>query len=76
MICIEPFERIVYIRRVEGDSAGPDAYISGAQRRVVAKEEKRREGMRSLLVLCAVRVACVVLVERMYKYVCVVIHVS
>ena len=39
MICIEPFERFVYIGRVEGDSAGPDAYISGAQRRVVAKEE-------------------------------------
>jgi hypothetical protein len=39
MICIEPFESIVYIGRVEGDSGGPDAYISGAQRRVVAKEE-------------------------------------
>ena len=39
MICIEPFERIVYIGRVEGDSGGPDAYISGALRRVVAKEE-------------------------------------
>ena len=39
IICIEHFERIVYVGRVEGDSGGPDAYISGAQRRVVAKEE-------------------------------------
>jgi hypothetical protein len=28
---------LTYIGHVEGDSAGPDAYISGAQRRVVAK---------------------------------------
>jgi hypothetical protein len=39
MICIEPFDRIVYIGHVESDSVGPDAYISGAQRRVVGKEE-------------------------------------
>ena len=67
MICIEPFDRILYIGHVEGDSVGPDAYISGAQRRVVAKEEKRREGMRSLLVLCAVRVAGGVVYERIYS---------
>jgi hypothetical protein len=57
MICIEPFERIVYIGRVEGDSAGPDRTYRALIEELL---RKRRESMRSLLVLCAVRVACVV----------------
>ena len=57
MICIEPLDRIVYIGRVEGDSDGLTRTYRALSEELLGK---RRESMRSLLVLCAVRVACVV----------------